>query len=239
MGATTQPYRKVKAGAPRMGVFRSEGDVENLLHAFQHRSADVRMGKQRNYYYPGHSARALMDGALVAQFGQLHPEIAATRKLARAFSLREIYLRSSISPGTARGFVISPAAVSGPWNEIFPLSLTMESRSRKIQHSVTGLGLSELRSFVPVEISAEAKSLRANIRCFCGPVFSRPTARCGKMKRQRGRRKSSRRWKGWAEAARDRPSGKPRVRLQKNYPVSSCESEFQPSTLLACVFASG
>src|SRR5580704_5599077 len=52
-------------------AFRSfKGDVENLLEAFAYR--DLSFDRETaEYFHPGRSARALMDGALVAQFGQI------------------------------------------------------------------------------------------------------------------------------------------------------------------------
>src|SRR5262249_845291 len=65
-------------GAQDGGFFALKGDVGNLLGAFQHESLAFDR-KAPEYYHPGRSARALMDGAAVAQFGQIHPEIAAAR----------------------------------------------------------------------------------------------------------------------------------------------------------------
>jgi len=50
---------------------------------------------------------------------------------------------------------------------------------------------------------------RANIRCCCGPAFSRPNARCGKMKWPSGRRRSSGAWSSWAESCEPRHSDLP------------------------------
>ena len=82
MGATSPPLQKAQEwGARDGGFFDLKGDVENLLHAFQHQSLSYD-AQTADYYYPGRSARALMDGALVAQFGQVHPDIAAAAQAA-------------------------------------------------------------------------------------------------------------------------------------------------------------
>ena len=151
MGATTPALQKGQGwGTHDGGFFDLKGDVENLLHAFQHRSLTYD-AQTADYYYPGHSARALMDGALVAQFGQLHPEIAAARKLRQSVFVAEIYL-DRLYPQELRVVRYQPLprypAVERDFSFVFDDGVTFE----KIQHSVTGLGLSELRSFVPVEI---------------------------------------------------------------------------------------
>src|SRR6266478_1656103 len=151
MGATTPPLQKGPGwGTHDGGFFDLKGDVENLLHAFQHRSLTYD-AQTADYYYSGHSARALMDGALVAQFGQLHPEIAAARKLRQSVFVAEIYL-DRLYPQGLRVVRYQPLprypAVERDFSFVFDDGVTFE----KIQHSVTGLGLSELRSFVPVEI---------------------------------------------------------------------------------------
>jgi phenylalanyl-tRNA synthetase beta chain len=56
-------------------AFRSfKGDVENLLSAFA--CDEMSFDRQTpEYFHPGRSARVLMDGAVVAQFGQTNPNL--------------------------------------------------------------------------------------------------------------------------------------------------------------------
>src|SRR5205085_83273 len=71
-------------------LFRSfKGDVETLMNAFEHRSIAFDR-KTSDYYEPGRSARLLLDGAPIAQFGVLHSEVAAKRKLRQDVYLAEI-----------------------------------------------------------------------------------------------------------------------------------------------------
>ncbi|HKC70685.1 MAG TPA: phenylalanine--tRNA ligase subunit beta, partial [Terriglobales bacterium] len=71
--------------------FDLKGDVETLLAAFEHQSLYYD-APAAEYYHPGRSARAVMDGATVARFGQLLPEIAAARKLRQDVYVAEIYV---------------------------------------------------------------------------------------------------------------------------------------------------
>ena len=151
MGASFPPLQKTQGwGTHDGGFFALKGDVENLLRAFQHKSLKYD-ARTADYYHPGRSARALMDGALVAQFGELHPEIAAARKLRQNVFLAEIYLDRLYEQGL-RAVRYEPLprypAVERDFSFVFDDGVTFEM----IQQAVSGLNLSALRSFVPVEI---------------------------------------------------------------------------------------
>ena len=151
MGATSPPLPKTAGwGAHDAGFFDLKGDVENLLHAFQHKSLQYD-AQTAEYYHPAGSARVLMDGSLVAQFGQIHPDIASARKLRQAVFIAEFYL-DQLYPRGLRVVRYQPLprypAVERDFSFVFNDGVTFE----KIQETVIGLGLSELRSFSPVEI---------------------------------------------------------------------------------------
>ncbi len=137
-------------GANDGGFFHLKGDVENLLHPFEHKvlSFDAQTS---DYYHPGRSARALMDGAAVAQFGQIHPDVAAARKLRHDVFVAELYLDRLYAQGLRLvRYEPSPRypEVERDFSFVFDDGVAFESIVRK----VNGLGLAELRSFVPVEI---------------------------------------------------------------------------------------
>ena len=68
------------AEARPLSFFDLKGDVEDLLVKFGYWELGFD-AQTADYYHPGRSARAVMDGAMVAQFGQIHPDVAAARKL--------------------------------------------------------------------------------------------------------------------------------------------------------------
>ncbi len=72
-------------------VFRGfKGDVENLLAPFAtHLSFDRNTAE---YFHPGRSARTKIGDVEVAQFGQIHPDIATARKVRQDTFLAEINL---------------------------------------------------------------------------------------------------------------------------------------------------
>src|SRR5882757_5260197 len=64
-----------QSGRP-LTFFDLKGDVEDLLAPFASWTLHYDTNTA-DYYHPGRSARAIMDGTPVAQFGQLHPDVAA------------------------------------------------------------------------------------------------------------------------------------------------------------------
>jgi phenylalanyl-tRNA synthetase beta chain len=136
--------------------FDLKGDIETLLGAFQH-NALYFDGSVPDYYQPGRSARAVMDGATVARFGQLHPEVAADRKLRlSAQETPEIYIaeidleRLFQHPLRQVSYQAIPRypAVDRDFSFIFDDSVTFE----RIRNAVAALRIAELRALMPVEI---------------------------------------------------------------------------------------
>jgi phenylalanyl-tRNA synthetase beta chain len=134
-----------------LDVFRSfKGDVETLLQAFQQKSLAFD-NRTADYYDPGCSARALMDGEEVAQFGQLHPQVAAARKLRQEVFVAEVF-GDRLFARKLREIRYEPLprfpGVERDFSFLFDDGVTFD----KIRAAVLGLDLRELRSFAPVEI---------------------------------------------------------------------------------------
>jgi phenylalanyl-tRNA synthetase beta chain len=131
--------------------FRSfKGDIETLLAAFQHESLQFKEDAG-DYFHSGRSARVVMDGATVAQFGQIHPEIAAARKLRQDIFVGEISL-DVLYPRGLRSvrYLALPRypAVERDFSFVFADAVKFEA----VHAAVKSLGLSELTGFVPAEI---------------------------------------------------------------------------------------
>jgi phenylalanyl-tRNA synthetase beta chain len=127
-----------------------KGDVENLLAVFG--CEPVEFDRQvADYFHSGRSARALADGVPVAQFGQIHPEVAAARKLRQDVFLAELDLEQLYKLGLRRP-KFSPLAkypaVERDFSFIFDDSVSFEQMWR----AVAAARLPELRDFRPVEI---------------------------------------------------------------------------------------
>ncbi len=130
--------------------FDLKGDIESLLEAFQHQSLCFD-ASNAPYLHPGRSARAVLDGTLVADFGQLHPKIATERKIRQDVFVSEIYL-DRLYQHDLREVLYQPLprypAVERDFSFVFDDAVVFE----KISEAVQGLQLAALRSFSPVEI---------------------------------------------------------------------------------------
>lgn len=151
LGATgmAAPSSVHQAARP-YAFFDIKGDVETLLSAFEHRALyfDAHAAE---YFHPGRSARAVMDGALVARLGQLHPEVAAARKLRQDVYVAEIYL-DRLYEHALREPKYTPIprfpAVERDFSFIFDDVVSFEQADSAIRR----LNIATLCAFVPVEI---------------------------------------------------------------------------------------
>jgi len=169
------------AAAERFRSFK--GDVENLLAAFAYR--DLSFDRETaEYFHPRRSARALMDGVVVAQFGQVADEVKAERKLRQAVFLAEIDLEAL----RARGLRQVRFAALGKYPAVerdFSFVFSDDVEFGAMRRAVMGLGISELREFRPVEIfrggSIEAGKysvlLRAKLQSDVGTLRDEEIAR--------------------------------------------------------------
>jgi phenylalanyl-tRNA synthetase beta chain len=130
--------------------FHMKGDIEELLAAFEHQ--ELHFDDQTPpYFHPGRSARALMDGAIVACFGQLHPDLATARKFRQEIYTAELMLdrlyRHSLREPRYQRISKFPT-VERDFSFIFDEAVTFE----RIRSAVEELRLAELQQFVPAEI---------------------------------------------------------------------------------------
>ena len=143
------------ASSRPLSFFDLKGDVENLLEPFGYWTLyyDAAPDKQgtSGYYHPGRYARAVMDGATVAQFGQIHPDVAAARKLRQDIFVAEIYLdrlyQHDLKQVRYEALPRFPA-VERDFSFVFEDKVEFE----KIHQKINELAIAELRSFIPVEI---------------------------------------------------------------------------------------
>ena len=149
--ATGDAFAKiVHSAAQPYTFFHMKGDVEELLAAFQHSSLYFD-AQTPEYFHPGRSARAAMDGKTVALFGQLHPDLAAARKFRKEVYVAEVLLdrlyRHALREPRYQPISKFPA-VERDFSFGFDDAITFE----RIKSAVEELGISELQRFVPAEI---------------------------------------------------------------------------------------
>ncbi len=140
-------------------AFRSfKGDLENLLAVFAY--GELNFDRETaEYFHPGRSARALMDGTVVAQFGQIAEGVKQSRKLRQDVFLAEIDLEQ-LHARELRQVRFVPLPRYPAVERDFSFVFSDDVEFAAIRQAVTGLRLSALRSFVPVEIF-RGKSIRA------------------------------------------------------------------------------
>ncbi len=138
------------AAARPLTFFDLKGDIEALLAPFSQWTLYYD-AQTPDYYHPGRSARAILDGATVAQFGQIHPDVAAARKIKQDVFIAELYLdrlyQHDLRQVRYEALPRFPA-VERDFSFVFADAVEFE----QIHQSITSLGIAELRSFVPVEI---------------------------------------------------------------------------------------
>ena len=107
------------------------------------------------YFHPGRSARALVDGVLVAQFGQIADAVKTQRKLRQDVFLAEIYLERLHQFGL-RKIKFEPLAKYPAVERDFSFVFSDDVEFDAMRRAVMGLRIPDwrdlLREFKPVEI---------------------------------------------------------------------------------------
>src|SRR6266536_1487460 len=134
-----------------LDVFRSvKGAIETLLSAFGYKS--LRFDTQTSdYYHPGRSARALMDGLVVSQLGQLHSDIASGRKLRQEVYVAEVFA-DRLYQRALREIRYGPLPKFPGVERDFSFLFSDDVTFARISDTVQYLRLAELRSLDAVEI---------------------------------------------------------------------------------------
>ncbi len=163
MGEKAEQHRRASMGATGNAVpgdvhekprpytfFDMKGDIETLLSAFQYDSLYFD-SNTASHFHTGRSARVVMDGRKIAQFGQVHPKVAADRKLKQdvfvaEFDLERLYQQPLKEIAYQK--VANYPAVDRDFSFLFDDEVTFE----RIRSAADALRLSELRRFWPVEI---------------------------------------------------------------------------------------
>lgn len=130
--------------------FDMKGDIETLLGEFGYRTLyfDTHAAE---YFHPGRSARAVMDGKTVVRFGQLHPKITAERKLKQEVFVAEFDLERLFEASLRKPFykaISRYPEVDRDFSFVFDDSVTFE----RIRGTVNALRIAELTRLQPVEI---------------------------------------------------------------------------------------
>ena len=129
--------------------FDMKGDLETLFAAFLNTTVYDAKGTAP-YFHPGRSARAILNGREIAQFGQLHPDIAVVRKFRQEVFVAEIDLDLLYLGKPHQPRYQAPSkfpAVDRDFSFVFAAGTTWE----EIGLAINGLGIAELLDFTPAE----------------------------------------------------------------------------------------
>jgi phenylalanyl-tRNA synthetase beta chain len=135
--------------------YEVKGTVEALLAKFAG-TVTFDAAELPAWIEPGRGARALLDGAVVAVFGELSAADAAKRKLRQVCVIGEVRAALLLA-GALKQPVAKEAsryqAVERDFSFVFPDAVRWEA----IEAALRGLGIAEMQSVAPVEIFRDAK----------------------------------------------------------------------------------
>jgi phenylalanyl-tRNA synthetase beta chain len=129
--------------------FDVKGAVESLLAHFA--GTSYYDAHAPAYYHPGRSARVVLNGATVGYLGQLHPEVAAARKLRQDVYLAEIQLQRLFEQALrepAYKAISRFPAVERDFSFVFDNAVTFD----RVRSSVASLNVAAMTALAPVEI---------------------------------------------------------------------------------------
>ena len=137
-----------------LNFFHLKGDVEQLLAAFAFdKCAACEVTFDRTvpaWLHPGRAARAQLAGKTLAIFGQLHPEVAAARKLKQDVFIAEVFVEAlyqlALRQPTYTPISKYPA-VERDFSFVLPEGLEFES----IRQKLSALAIAELTTILPAE----------------------------------------------------------------------------------------
>jgi phenylalanyl-tRNA synthetase beta chain len=156
IGATGHAFSK-----PEPDFYDLKGAVETLLGKFSSRSLyfdrfPAASGLIPVWLHPGRSARAVLDGATVAWFGELHPAEAERRKLRQTVLIGEIWL-DRLYKQDLRQPLVRDLSRFQPVRRDFSLTLPDTVTYAAIAAAVDALAIPELLSYSPKEVLRDAK----------------------------------------------------------------------------------
>ena len=140
----------VHAKATPLTFFHLKGDVEQLIAAFA--APGVTYDRQvPEWLHPGRAARAVVEGRTVAVFGQLHPEVAAQRKLKQDVFVAEVYVEE-LYKLALREPAYTPVSKYPAVERDFSFVLADGVEFASIEQKLAELKIGELTAVIPAEV---------------------------------------------------------------------------------------
>jgi phenylalanyl-tRNA synthetase beta chain len=158
-----------------MDFYELKGAVEELLGKFAARSLDfdrfpAASGLMPGWLHPGRSARAVLDGATMGWFGQLHPAEAERRKLKQAVWIGELWLDRLYKQGL-RQPVVQELSRFQPVRRDFSVVLPDSVAYAKVVDALQSLAIPELQRIEPKEVLRGKMVAAGHYSLLLGVVF--------------------------------------------------------------------
>jgi phenylalanyl-tRNA synthetase beta chain len=152
-----------------------KGVVEQVLARFQARAVDfdrfeAEAGLTPEWLHPYRAARVVVDGVTVGWFGQLHPRVAAERKLKEPVLVGELYL-DRLYKLALRDPIAREVSRFQPVRRDFSLVLDESIAWEKIDHAVAGLRIPELVEWRAREVFRDTKLGKGEYALLLGATF--------------------------------------------------------------------
>jgi phenylalanyl-tRNA synthetase beta chain len=139
----------VHAKPAPLSFFHLKGDIEQLLAAFD--ASDVTFNRVvPTWLHPGRSAHLQVAGKTVAIFGQLHPEVAALRKLKQDVFVAEIFVEA-LYELALRQPAYTPVSKYPAVERDFSFALPEGVEFESIRQKLASLAIGELAEIIPAE----------------------------------------------------------------------------------------
>lgn len=139
----------VHGKAETLTFFHLKGDIEQLLAAFA--TKDVSFDRTvPAWLHPGRAARAQCKGKTLAIFGQLHPELAAARKLKQDVWIVEIFVETLYGVAL-RQPAYTPISKYPAVERDFSFVLPEGVEFAAIRQQLAALRIDELTAILPAE----------------------------------------------------------------------------------------
>jgi phenylalanyl-tRNA synthetase beta chain len=148
-------------GQQETGFYDLKGLAEALLGKFSSRSLyfdrfPAASGLMPAWLHPGRSARAVLDGATMGWFGQLHPAEAERRKLKQAVWIGELWL-DRLYKQDLRQPAIEDLSRFQPVRRDFSVTLPDTVLWASLAAALDALAIPELRRYAPKEVLRDAR----------------------------------------------------------------------------------
>jgi phenylalanyl-tRNA synthetase beta chain len=158
IGVTGRAFGKEEAS-----FYDVKGTVEELLGRFASRSVyfdrfPAASGLMPRWLHPGRGARAVLDGATVGWFGQLHPVEADRRKLKQTVWIGELWLDRLYSQALRQPLVEELSRFQ-PVRRDFSVILPDSVVYSKVRDALDGLAIPELQGIEAKEVLRDVKGM--------------------------------------------------------------------------------